>query len=152
KRPWAFNRNPVMLPAPPEFRTYTRSPCCVTLFGKPAEGSPDGLVDAISVRSSPRFDTRNTDTSSLPKLVTNSQRRSWLSSTECAAPRPSPAKRIEGPEPCPPVLKRPRRLSAPSWARLYIRTWLAGSSDGTVGHGHRWFGQEASVLLRHILL
>src|ERR1041384_2065455 len=140
-----------MLPVPPEFRTYTRSPCWVTLFGKPADGSSDGLVDAISVRPSPSFETRNTDTLSLPKLVTNSQRWSWLSSTEGAAPKPSPANRIEGPEPCPPVSKRPTRVSAPSGARLYIMTWLAGSSDGNLGQGQRLFGQDGSVLLRHVL-
>jgi hypothetical protein len=53
----------------------------VTLFGKRwlYELSPVGTTSVSWRLSSP---TRNTDTVSLPALVTNSQRRSWLSCTD----------------------------------------------------------------------
>src|SRR3954468_3898524 len=96
-------------------------PCWVTLLGKSPVGSR-------SVRVSPSGETRKTVTLSLPALVTNSHFLSLLNCTEWDDPRPSPAKRTDGPEPSPPVSKRPATVSVPLLWRSYITTSFAGSA------------------------
>src|SRR4051812_37861151 len=108
-----------MLPAPDASSTYTRSPSWVTLLGESPVGSR-------STRVRPSPETLKPDTLSLRALVTNRNLPSGLSCTEWDAPRPSPANRTDGPEPCPPVGNQLTKLRVPSAARAYIATSLPG--------------------------
>src|ERR671914_314438 len=116
KPPFVPMRKAVMLPAPPEFRTYNKSSETVKLIGlSPPEGT---LLTKTKPASST---TSKTEISLLKALTANSHSPPSLKIKEpCASSRP--------PVPCPPVATVSRARNSPSGSRLKIATPLLASA------------------------